>query len=104
MRRAGRHDGEPLDEPEPQATLDDPVLHVAGEEIGALVARHVSALPPRQREVLVLVAYEDLSPGEAARVLGISESNARASLHFARERLNRELAKYVGDVKRERTS
>jgi RNA polymerase sigma-70 factor (ECF subfamily) len=75
-----------------------PVDRASARELGPLVARLVSALPPRQREVLVLTAYEGLTPAEAAGALGISESNARANLAHARERLKRQLAPYV-DVK-----
>ncbi len=101
LRRAARRAGDAAlsDAEQAVAPAADPGAVVAADEMGAIVARHVSRLPPRQREVLVLVAYEELTPGEAARVLGISESNARANLHFARERLKRELARYIGDVK-----
>ena len=100
LRRGGRgREVESLDDDAPSIGSSDPATVVAGTEIGAIVAMHVSALPPRQREVLVLVAYEQMSPAEAARVLGITESNARANLHFARERLKRELSQHLGDVK-----
>jgi RNA polymerase sigma-70 factor (ECF subfamily) len=72
-----------------------PVERASAGELGPLVARLVSALPPRQREVLVLVAYEGLTPSESAGVLGITESNARANLAHARERLKRQLAPYL---------
>jgi RNA polymerase sigma-70 factor (ECF subfamily) len=62
----------------------------------------VSALPPRQREVLVLVAYEGLGPSEAAGMLGISESNARANLAHARQRLKQQLAPYIDGGARQR--
>ena len=104
LRRGRRKHNSIDDAPEPAGTTSDPVSAAAREELGTIVARHVSRLPPRQRELLVLVVYEDMSPAEAARLLGISESNARANLHFARERLSRELVKYLGDVTRERTS
>jgi RNA polymerase sigma-70 factor (ECF subfamily) len=70
---------------------------VSGAELGELVARHVSHLPPRQREVLVLVAYEQMRPSEAAAVLGISEQSARTNLHFARQTLKKHLAAYLGE-------
>ncbi len=103
LRRAGRRDD---DEPLTDATAvvapqPGPAVVVAAEEIAAIVARHVSNLPPRQREVLVLVAYEGMTAAEAARVLGISESNARANLHFARQRLKQQLAPYLSDTNRE---
>jgi RNA polymerase sigma-70 factor (ECF subfamily) len=70
---------------------------VSGTELGELVARHVSSLPPRQREVLVLVAFEQMRPSEAASVLGISEQSARTNLHFARQTLKKHLAAYLGE-------
>jgi RNA polymerase sigma-70 factor (ECF subfamily) len=74
-----------------------PAELVSGNELGELVARQVSRLPPRQREVLVLVAYEQMRPSEAAAVLGISEQSARTSLHFARQSLKKHLAAYLGE-------
>jgi RNA polymerase sigma-70 factor, ECF subfamily len=74
-----------------------PAEVVSGSELGELVARHVSSLPPRQREVLVLVAYEQMRPSEAAHVLGISEQSARTNLHFARQTLKKHLAVYLGE-------
>jgi RNA polymerase sigma-70 factor (ECF subfamily) len=64
-------------------------------ELGELVARLVSNLPARQRQVLVLVAYEGFTPTEAAEVLGISQTSARANLAYARERLREKLARYL---------
>ena len=72
-----------------------PIERASAGELGPLVSRLVSALPLRQREVLVLTAYEGLTPAEAAGVLGISETNARANLAHARERLKRQLAPYL---------
>jgi RNA polymerase sigma-70 factor (ECF subfamily) len=74
----------------------DPRDLASGAELGALIAQQVSHLPPRQREVLILVAYEDVSIGEAAALLGISEQNVRTNLHFARQALRTKLAAYLG--------
>jgi RNA polymerase sigma-70 factor (ECF subfamily) len=51
----------------------------------------METLPPRQRQVLYLNACEGLSAAEAAEVLGISSSAAKASLSLARKRLRHEL-------------
>jgi RNA polymerase sigma-70 factor (ECF subfamily) len=85
------------------APLMDPLSTAMGEELGELIARRVSALPPRQREVLVLVAYEGMTPSQAGEVLGISEPSARTSLHHARQRLKRQLAPYLSESKRDAT-
>jgi len=48
-------------------------------------------LAPRDREVLLLVAGEELSPAEAAAALSLSPEALRKRLQRARERLAREL-------------
>lgn len=74
-----------------------PAQRMQGKELGELIARHVSSLPPRQREVLILVAYEQMPTAQAAAVLGISEQNARTNLHLARQVLKKRLANYLGE-------
>jgi RNA polymerase sigma-70 factor (ECF subfamily) len=76
--------------------VDDPRDIVSGAELRSLIAQHVSSLPPRQREVLVLVAYEEFSITQAGALLGISEQNVRTNLHFARQALKTKLAAYLG--------
>ena len=48
-------------------------------------------LNPVDREVLLLVAWDDLTPAEAASVLGISAVAFRVRLHRARRRFGRAL-------------
>lgn len=50
------------------------------------------ALPPAERDVLLLVAWEQLTPAEAATVLGIPPGTARSRLHRARVALRLALA------------
>jgi RNA polymerase sigma-70 factor (ECF subfamily) len=57
----------------------------AGE--AAEVLRAIGELGDDDRELLLLVSWEGLSPGEAARVLGITALAARSRLHRARRRL-----------------
>lgn len=75
--------------------VGDPSASLLHAELRQLVAARVSALPPRQREVLVLVTYEGHSPREAAELLGISEASVYSNLSIARQRLREELAPYV---------
>jgi DNA-directed RNA polymerase specialized sigma24 family protein len=51
--------------------------------------RLVCSLPPRQREVVVLRFYEDLSLVETANVLGRNPATVRSDLHRALNRLRR---------------
>lgn len=61
----------------PAATLDlDPDLQSA-----------LSCLSPRDREAVLLVAWEDLTPAAAAASLGVSAATFRVRLHRARRRL-----------------
>jgi RNA polymerase sigma-70 factor (ECF subfamily) len=87
-----------IDEPESQIvdqTHDPPPAVAAAQELGEIVAALVQSLPPRQREVLVLVAFEQMTTAEAAGVLGITDQNARTTLHLARQRLREQLAPYM---------
>ena len=80
----------------PDAKTIEPPDAALASELGALVAQEVSRLPPRQREVLVLIAFEGLSISETAAVADISEQNVHATLSAARARLKQRLAPYLG--------
>lgn len=58
----------------------------------------LASLGPDDREILRLSAWEELSPSQAARVLGISAIAARSRLHRARRRLGRALAAQHPDL------
>ncbi|MFG1755422.1 RNA polymerase sigma factor [Streptosporangium sandarakinum] len=57
------------------------------ERLGVLAA--LAELPEDDREILVLVAWQGLSPRDAARVIGCSQATFRVRLHRARKRLGR---------------
>ncbi|HEY3558650.1 MAG TPA: RNA polymerase sigma factor [Kribbella sp.] len=52
----------------------------------------LASLPPVERELLLLVGWEQLTPSEAAAVVGIPAGTARSRLHRARERMRERLA------------
>lgn len=56
------------------------------------------ALPPGEREVLLLVAWEQLTPAQAAAVLGIPPGTARSRLHRARAALRPVLTRAGEDL------
>ena len=80
------------------AVLDEemPELARPGRETDGLVLRDLDAairrLPPEQREVLLLVALEDMSYDSAAQALGIPIGTVMSRLARAREKLRAMLA------------
>jgi RNA polymerase sigma factor (sigma-70 family) len=73
------------DEPAPAPNLGEP-------EVTAAVGSALAALKPRDREALCLIAWEGLTPAEAAAVLGESPAAFRVRLHRARCRFKALLA------------
>jgi RNA polymerase sigma-70 factor (ECF subfamily) len=63
----------------------------AESEGSPVLRRALANLPETQREVLLLAAWEELSPREIAAVTGVSVNLVRVRLHRARARLQREL-------------
>jgi RNA polymerase sigma-70 factor, ECF subfamily len=76
----------------------DPASNAITEELRRYVAQRVSALPPRQREVLILLVYEGLSAEEVAEMLEIQVANVYAALYQARRRLRLELAPFLANT------
>jgi RNA polymerase sigma-70 factor (ECF subfamily) len=95
--RAKRATAEVIDDEVADGRSTDPLMATQGAELAEIVAKLVSSLPPRQREVLVLLTYEQVSVAEAARLLVTSEQNVRTNLHFAREKLKKELGAYLSE-------
>lgn len=95
--RASRSAGPSADADHPNADRpedpwDDVVdrLDSAGRAQSLVAA--VRALPPAERDVLLLVAWEQLTPAQAAVVLGVPPGTARSRLHRARTALRLVLA------------
>jgi RNA polymerase sigma factor (sigma-70 family) len=96
-RRAGRGDElAAVDEMgnDPWAGIDDRLDFA--ERAKAMMAA-VRALPAAEREVLLLVAWEQLSPAGAAAVLGVPQGTARSRLHRARVTLRQVLSEHEPD-------
>ena len=93
-----RHGGEsPVDELEDEPAVaehEGPLRRLLDAELSEEVRKAVAALPPLQREVVVLVEYEELSLAEAASVVGADLGTVKSRLHRARRRLRRTLSLY----------
>lgn len=95
---------------------EDPVPDVAGLSTGwdpwsavdvgldtrAVLRTALTRLKPEEREVLRLVAWEDLTAADAARALGLPPGTARRLLHQARTALRK--APEVSALLKERNS
>lgn len=86
LRRLKRLTAAPLEERR-QGPVAERVLHQAqlAEYLGGLMSR----LSPRQRDLLHLVFYQEMTVEEAAGVLGISAGSARVHYQRGKKRLKR---------------
>jgi RNA polymerase sigma-70 factor (sigma-E family) len=75
--------------PEDVSPADHDVLRAADQDE---VLRAVRALPPRQREVLVLRYWSELTERQIAAALGISEGSVKSTASRGLDRLERLLA------------
>lgn len=78
--------GEPLDD-EPDDPSSPPEQQVAECQAARKIRQLVSGLPERQREVVMLRVFEDLSVAETARAMSCREGTVKALLHKATKRL-----------------
>jgi RNA polymerase sigma-70 factor, ECF subfamily len=90
IRRRLRSD-RPYDDLEDESAVCGPI-DLAGLERAEIVARAVAALPPSQRETLILAEYEELSLEEIGCATNASLPAVKSRLHRARENLRRMLA------------
>ena len=72
---------------------EDPAGEALARSELVLVLAAVDQLPSRDRELLRLVAWEQMTPAELAVVLGCSAHAARQRLYRARRRLERRLGR-----------
>ncbi len=70
----------------------DPELPLAGREARERLQAALARLPERQRAIVLLRHYQDLSLEEIARTLGIRLGTVKSSLHRALHRLRGGLA------------
>lgn len=83
---------------EPAHASAGPLEAASEREQGLRVRIAVQGLPPTQRLVLVLVAWEGLSLADAAQVLGMRYATAKSNLHHARAGLRARLG-LPGDLR-----
>jgi RNA polymerase sigma-70 factor (ECF subfamily) len=73
----------------------DPLSRVIETEAAEAVRAAVEALPPLQREAVVLFEYQDMSLADVAVACDVDVGTVKSRLHRARERLRRTLAPFL---------
>lgn len=86
--------GDPIDPP--TGAFEAPDRRVEQREFFRRLERAIRALPPRQREVVLLHDVEGVPTEEIAERLGCPRATVRSNLFYAREKLRETLA----DVRR----
>jgi len=81
----------PYEELAEDVSIKDPI-NMVGLERAELVARAVMALPPLQREALILAEYEEMSLEDIGLATKAEVAAVKSRLHRARENLRRMLA------------
>ena len=78
-------------EPIPWRTPEEDLL---AAESRTVIEEAIAALPPVQREVLVLRDVEGLTAADTCNILGLTDTNQRVLLHRARARVRQALERY----------
>lgn len=90
---------EPIDDvPEPAHEGESAVDRIARTQVSARVAAAIQALPERQRVVIVLCVYEELSNIEAARIMSLTVGAVESLLVRAKRTLKGNLAVLYRDM------
>ena len=88
-RRRERPTAEPPDLPDPGPAPDRGLI---AEDVGRRVRAALQALPPRQRQAIVLCHYQELGNIEAAGLMGVSVEALESLLSRGRRALKSALA------------
>ena len=84
-----RRRNEPLEDEPADTGAASPAQQVSDQDSARRVRELVAGLPPRQREVVMLRIFEDLSVKETAHAMGCREGTVKALLHKATNSLRK---------------
>lgn len=83
-----------LESPETAASpMTDPEIALLNAELSESIESAIGLLPENYRMVVLLRCVEELSTGETAEALGVSEDVVRAWLHRARQALSKSIGR-----------
>jgi RNA polymerase sigma-70 factor (ECF subfamily) len=94
-RFQGRGDARPGWWASPPASWTDPQARLEARETRAAIEQAIEALPPRQKQVLVLRDVVGASAEEACELLDLAEGNQRVLLHRARSKVRAALERHM---------
>jgi RNA polymerase sigma-70 factor (ECF subfamily) len=100
-RHKGRYHEEIPEDNEPQAFGADrplatsPIDEYVDAQFSEPVSKALSALPPEQRQIVVLADIEERSYQEIAEIVGCSIGTVRSRLHRARGQLRKLVNRYM---------
>jgi RNA polymerase sigma-70 factor (ECF subfamily) len=73
---------------------DNPEAHLLTAELRVRIEEAIAALPPAQREVIVLHDVEGFFGDDVGEILGVSSANERVLLHRARAKIRATLERH----------
>jgi len=76
-------------------TKGNPLTDLLKQELAGRIDNCIAALPPLQREVIILREFEELSYDEIAKITDAELSAVKTRLHRARQTLAKQLTAYV---------
>lgn len=95
LRRRARRGECSIEEAPGVSREPGPEARASGGELAARVWEAINALPPEQREILLLRDWHGLNYSEISQVLGIGMGTVSSRLHHARERLRLQLGRFL---------
>jgi RNA polymerase sigma-70 factor, ECF subfamily len=73
----------------------DPCSGFENREIAQLISLLTEKLSPKQKAVFVLSDIEEMSGEEISLITGLSRTNVKANLHYARKRIAEMIEKHI---------
>jgi RNA polymerase sigma-70 factor, ECF subfamily len=68
---------------------------IENKEIAKMINNLTDKLSPKQKAVFVLSDLEEMSNEEISQITGMSRTNVKANLHYARKRIGEMIEKYL---------
>ncbi len=82
-----------------EAPGPDPTVRAQSSEVGEAIEKALTCLPGRQREVFMFHYFEQMTHGEIAEILGITEGAVKAHYFHAVQKMKAALLPFVAEGK-----